>query len=109
MSCIDCKYCRKALCKDKNKVACGYISGVRHGLFPFPYIPDEDDYLPTKVRYSNFEQFLDDIIFINGNTIYEGWANLRIKPHQETKGLITNYCIIVDSDNCCNYYECEKK
>lgn len=104
MKCIDCKYVRKAMCKDITKVACGYISGVKHGMLPLPYKADD---LSIKCRYDSFEDFFNDIVFDNDNEIFEGWANLRAKPNSETKGLITNSCVIVDKDNYCNYFERE--
>lgn len=107
MKCMDCKYVRKAMSKDVTKVACGYISGVKHGIFPLPYKVDEDDFLPIKCRYDSFENFFNDIVFYNDNEIFEGWANLRAKPNSEIKGLITNYCVIVNKDNYCNYFERE--
>ena len=47
-------------------------------------------------------KFYDDII-------YTGWAQLGSRPNSKEKGMMTNFCYILDENNGCNYFKYMKE
>ena len=103
-NCSNCKYVRKA-CNPKY-VACGYISAVKRGLEPVPLIVERGFYGDYYTKQVDFDEWFNtQVKFEDEHEVYNGWACLAVKPESENKGLISNDCIIVSKENCCNFYK----
>lgn len=105
-NCSNCKHARKA-CNPKY-IACGYLSMMKRGINAVPPIVERGFYGDYYTKQVDFDEWFNtQVKFEDENEVYSGWACLAVKPESENKGLISNYCIILSKENCCNLYEKE--
>lgn len=103
-TCMNCKYVRRAC--NSTVVACGLLSGMRHGIIEIPDIKVETDWGDRVKLDLDFETFFQEhVSFKNESEVYNGWASLRCMPDSAVADVSTRDCIVVSRDNFCNYYE----
>ena len=104
MNCSDCKHVRKAC--NKDMVACGFLSSVKHGYTEVPLVQIDTPYGGTRTVFDmDFNTFFDNYVYFKKeHEVYSGWADLRSKPNSDSSGIISNDCIIVSPDNKCDYW-----
>lgn len=101
MECKNCKHAKMA--GNKEYIACGLLSCIKHGLEPIPEVSDKHG---NRIRPYDFNDFfLNFVKFKDENEVYEGWAYLACKPESEPKGWLKNFCVITPKNNSCNFWE----
>ena len=102
--CFKCEHGRKA--GHSDKVACNALSRWKHGYAPpikaVQSCPCCGEIIREQVP---FEEYFANLEFKNNEGVYEGWAYLGARPEGEKGGLMFNFCIILDKDNCCENFK----
>ena len=108
MICKNCDSARKAFVE--GKICCNMLSIAKHfGKYPnkakCPYCGEE---LGSYYDQQDFDMFFGTIKFYD-DIIYTGWAQLGSRPNSKEKGMMTNFCYILDENNGCNYFKYMKE